>query len=259
MLFLLLPASLIATGLILSKKARAAGEDPDIKEPARGTPPEIEPSGDTVDVRDLAASAGAPTIWQDFFAMTAYGESKFHPDVGLGIQEGAPPWVEMNISTKDAMTSCAMYKANLKWLAPCWPKEVYCFGSLGLFQNLPVAALAAFKNDPYYRCAHPWSLSDPAASMIYAVWFARRLQGWSNWDGTVLGMRAGWANPSTMHKPTAEKYAKWAGHCQSVGLPPSFLDQNLPRWKPAPAGDLWTEMGVDDLWLHASAEGLAAA
>lgn len=254
MLALLIPASIAVTTMIVSKKSRAsAGQDSeDVVDADRGdqTDPNISnPGGRTVDVRALAASAGAPAIWQDFFALTAYGESKFHHDVGLGIAEGAPPWADMNIRKTDAERACKSYKKNLKWLEPCWEKERYCFGSGGLFQNLPAPALAAFKDDPVYRCADPWSIFDPNPSMIYAAWFARRLQGWSNWDGTVLGMRAGWANPSTMHKPTAAKREKWGRHCQSVGLAPSFLDEPLPRWRPKPARELWAAMGVTNDWL----------
>lgn len=202
-----------------------------------------------VDVRNLAAMIGAPEIWQDFFAMTAYGESRMTTNAGLGIRIAAPPWVRMNASENEAKAAVKSYRNNASWLAPCWPALQYGFGSGGIFAMLPAAAIAAFKTDPVYKCVHPWSIFDPVPAMIYAAWFARRLQGWSNWNGTVLSMRVGWGNPSAMHKPSAKGRAKFAAHAQAVNLPASFLDAQLPRWRPAPARELWRSLGADDGWL----------
>lgn len=253
MLALLIPAAIVGTVLV-SRKARAKSTDNDgvsDRDRPANTPDLPEPfASGRVDVRELALAAGAPSIWADFFAMTAYGESKLNTDVALGIRTGAPAWIQVNDSKSEAAAACKVYKKNIAWLKPCWPAAGYCFGSGGLFGMLPAAGIAAFKDDPAYRCVHPWSIFDPSAAIIYAEWFARRLQGWPNWTGTVLSMRAGWGNPSGMGKnPAAEKREKWAGHCQSVGLPPSFLDQQLPRWKPDPARETWAELGVDNGWL----------
>jgi hypothetical protein len=251
MLWLIPAGLLVGTFALVSRKARAAipNDSGDVTDIDRGDRPEVNdiPSG-TVDVRALARAAGAPGPWPDFFAMTAYGESKAHALVGLGVTEGAPPFVHMNKSTQEAKAAALVFKKN-PWLAPCWSPAVYSFGSGGLFAMLPAAALAAFKTDPAMQCVHPWSIFDPSASMIYAAWFARRLQGWSNWDGTVLSLRTGWGNPSAMGRTTAKGLAKFGAHCEAVGLPASFLDTKLPRWKPAPAGELWRTMGVDDGWL----------
>lgn len=207
-----------------------------------------------VDVRQLAAMAGAPEIWQHFFAFTAFGESRMTTNVGLGIKLAAPPWVKMNASEKEAAAAAKSYKNNAKWLAGCAPAVQYGFGSGGLFALLPAAAIAAFKTDPVYRCVHPWSIFDPGPAMVYAAWFARRLQGWSNWTGTVASMRIGWGNPSAMGKTLSAKgRAKFTEHASSVGLPASFLDEQLPRWKPKPARELWVSVGADDGWLPEAA------
>lgn len=247
----------IALGTVIASVRRAGASvsvnvDDGIVDVDRGhARPDVEPgpASSRIDVRALAASAGAPQIYQDFFAMTAYGESKAKTTVGLGIRTGAPPYVKINDSLNESRASVVAYDRNLSWLAPCWARELYTFGSGGLFAMMPASAIAAFKNSASYRCVHPWSIFDPTPTMIYAAWMARRLQGWSNWDGTVIGMRAGWASPSSMHNVSAEKRKKWGDHCQAVGLPPSFLDKQLPRWRPAPAAELWISMGADDGWL----------
>lgn len=247
----LVPAGLaLGTVALLSRRAsaRPTNNSGDVIDIDHRIPDRNDLEAGTVDVRALAAQAGAPSVWQDFFAMTAYGESRAHSLVGLGVVDGAPPFIHLNSSTAEAKAACAVYRKN-PWLEPCWPSSVYCFGSGGLFAMLPGAALAAFRDVPALKCAHPWSIFDSQASMIYAAWFARRLQGWSNWTGSVLSLRTGWGNPSAMDHPSAAGRKKFAGHCEAVGLPASFLDQQLPRWKPAPAADLWVTMGVDPGWL----------
>jgi len=256
MLGLLIPVIAGGAAIVLvSRRASARGgaDSDDITDGARDRDdveiPDPPISAGRVDVRDLALRAGAPAEWADFFSMCSYGESKQRALVGLGIMAGAPAYVELNHSTGEAKAAARTYKRNA-WLKPCWKSDVYSFGSGGLFGMLPAAGIAAFKNDATYRCVHPWSIFDAAPSMVYAAWFARRLQGWSNWTGTVISMRAGWGNPSRMGKPpAAKKRAKWGDHCQSVGLPPSFLDKKLPAWKPAPAREIWAELGAGDSWL----------
>lgn len=211
------------------------------------------PSG-RVDVRALARSVGAPDPWVDFFDFCFWGESRHRPDVGLGVQLGAPSWVDMNKSGAEAKASATTYDKN-PWLSPCWPRENYVFGSGGLGAMFPASALAAFRHSPKYRCAHPWSIFDPKAQMIYAAWFARRLQGWKNWTGTALSLRIGWGNPSAMAKPPKPaKLAKWFRHCGERKIDPTFLYRQLPRWTPAPAATLWQELGVDDGWLSSAQE-----
>lgn len=237
----------------LSRRAAAAVPPGTVHDPDAPTQrPEVaDPHPmQRADVRALALAAGAPSDWADFFMLTAYGESRFNPNVGLGIRYGAPTWCEMNISEADAKASCKTYAKNKSWLEPCWPAAAYCWGSGGLFQLFPASALAAFRDDAWHRCAHPWSITDPAASMVYAAWYARRLQGWSTWGSSVISTRQGWASPSSMGKPAPDaKREKWSKHCQAVGLPPSFLDRPLARWRPAPAVEIWNALGVDDGWM----------
>lgn len=257
MLPLVIAGVAVGSLLVASKVARAkTGTGMMIEDDRPDERPDFEPAanddGEHIDTRVLAQMVGAPAIWQDVFALIAYGESKGNDDVGLGQIEGAPVWARMNISANDAAAAARSYDRNESWLRPCWQPETYSFGSAGRFQMFPANGLAAFKGDAIYRCVHPWSLFSPGPSMIFAAWMARRLTQWPNYKGTVLSLRAGWASPTTMDKPTQAKREKWMGHCQSVGLPPSFIDKKLPSWKPAPARDLWDELGIGDGWLPES-------
>lgn len=251
----LIPPIVIAGGiLVVGRRARANGSadtgtgENDDRPDTEVDFPVIETG--RVDVRELALSIGAPSIWADFFDVTAYGESGGNPNVGLGIKAGAPSWAKMNISQPDANASARAYDRSKGWLQRCWTPEAYSFGSGGLFQMFAANALAAFKTDPIYSCNHPWSIFDPRPAMIYAAWMAYRLQQWKQWLGTVQSMRMAWANPSKMGEPpTAAKRAKWERHCDARGLPASFLDERLPRWKPKPARELWDRFELGASWL----------
>lgn len=252
MIWLIPPIMIAGTLIAVGRKKRVKNDSGDVIDIANTGSIDVDSLDNVgrVDVRALAESIGAPAPWVDFFDFTFWGESGHRADVGLGIQTGAPPWVDMNSSPAEAKASCKTYNSNLSWLQPCWPAVGYCFGSGGLGAMFPASALAAFRDDPVYRCAHPWSIFDPSAHIIYAAWFARRLQGWSNWTGTVLSMRIGWGNPSAMGKtPDPKKVAKWSKHCEARGINPDFLYTTLPAWTPAPARDLWLDLGIDNDWL----------
>lgn len=247
MLWIVPPLLLLGGVAVVARKKKRDAEEPSKSDAPDDLPEPL--AEDRVDVRQLALSIGAPLVWADFFLLTAYGESRLNPAVGLGSQTGAPPWVKMNISANDAKASVRAYERNKDWLTDCWPRVSYSFGSGGLFQMFPANAISVFRDD-VLRCNHAWSIFDPVPSMIYAAWSARRLQQWSGWRGTVVSMRAGWMNPSVMDKaPSAAKRAKWEKHCAAVGLPPSFLDTQLPRWKPAPALELWSRFNLGSSWL----------
>lgn len=250
--WLLLAPLLFGAAAIAIKGNKPTGDDGIGVEPKGDDHPPLEPEHVGLsDVRQKAIIVGAPPAWQDFFIMTAQGESGGNTAVGLGVKADAPPWAHMNSSQKEAKAALRAYDRNKKHYVGCWPRAAYGYGSGGWFGLLPANAIIAFKNDSELRCLHPWSVFDSSIAMVMAVWFARRLQGWSNWDGTVLSMRVGWGNPEAMGDATtlAQKRAKFEDDCRQVGLPVSFLDEKLPRWKPDPATELFNRIGGDRGWL----------
>lgn len=237
---------------VVFKSGKPKGDDGLGTEPKGDDHPPLEPEHVGLsDVRQLAIMIDAPKEWQDFFVLTAQGESGGKTDVGLGIKTDAPPWADMNSSQKEAKAAKRAYDRNKESYVGCWPAQAYGFGSGGWFGLLPANAIIAFKNDAELRCLHPWSVFDPRIAIVMAAWFSRRLQGWSNWDGTVLSMRVGWGSPDSMGDidKLNDKREKFAEDCRQAGLPTSFLDQKLPRWKPAPAVELFNLVGGDRGWL----------
>lgn len=256
MLALLLAAALATTlAVVAAKSSKPKGDDGKGVEPKGEDPsPSLEPQAQGLAaVRHTAASMGAPLEWQDFFVLVAAGESGFHSDVGLGSQLNAPLWVDMNTSAAEAKAALRAFDRNADEYDGCWPREAYGFGSGGWFGLLPANGIIAFKGSEL-RCLHPWTVFDPKISTIMAAWFARRLTGWSNWDGTVLSLRIGWGTPENMGDPAIRelKRDKFVQHCAKAGLPSSFLDVMLPDWKPAQAVQLFNELGGDRGWLPAS-------
>lgn len=219
----------------------------------RGNKPTPKPNqGGLSRVRQLAIAAGAPKAWQDFFLLVARGESGGNNLVGLGIAKDYPPYADRNHSDAEAKAAARAYKKSTELHGCPWPAGLYSFGSGGYFGLLPAYGLAAFEDDAELRCLHPWSVFDGPLSMVMAVKFARRLTGWSSWDGTVLSLRVGWGDPSSMDDSEllASKRAKFEEHCRDIGLPESFLDERLPHWKPASARELVNRVGAQPQgWL----------
>jgi hypothetical protein len=247
---LLLP--LLGIGAVVALKGRPEGDDAIGTEPKGDEAPPVVPDATGLSsVRQHAILVGAPKPWQDFFILVAQGESGGNNLVGLGVQTDAPPYVHMNYSTAEAAAAGRAYDRNAEHFTNCWPQGAYEFGSGGWFGLLPANALVAFKTDGELRCLHPWSVFDTKIAMIMAAWFARRLTGWSNWDGTVLSLRVGWGAPEKMgdQEYLEQKRSKFEEDCRQVGLPESFLDTKLARWKPKPASTLFAELGGDRQWL----------
>jgi hypothetical protein len=218
----------------------------------RGSKPKMTPDkGGLSNIRQLAIAAGAPPEWQDFFVLVARGESGGNNLVGLGHAKDFPPFAKRNNSDSEAKAAAAAFK-NHPELNGCWPAGLYGFGSGGWFGLLPAYGLAAFEDDAELKCLHPWSVFDGPLSIVMAVKFARRLSQWKTWDGTVLGLRVGWGDPSAMGSSSKveAKRAKFVEDCLEVGLPASFLDEKLPNWKPASPRELIADVGAQPQgWL----------
>lgn len=250
--WLLLAPLLFGAAVVVGKSSKPKGDDGAGTEPKGDEHPSVVPTVVGLsDVRQKAIIVGASKEWQDFFILVAQGESGGNTSVGLGVQTDAPPWAHMNYSTAEAKAAARAYDRNKKHYVGCWPKQAYGFGSGGWFGLLPANGIIAFKDDSELRCLHPWSVFDAPTAMVMAAWFARRLQGWSNWDGTVLSLRVGWGAPEKMGDVSylEQKRAKFEEDCRQVGLPESFLDHKLTRWKPDPATELFNKIGGDRGWL----------
>jgi hypothetical protein len=196
------------------------------------------------DLRKLCASAGLAEDWTNFFALVAYGESGGNNTVGLGDPSIYPPWTKTHLewvsAGKPALSHLQRNEANAAvvaynrareqgWLpATCWPRVGYVFGSGGWFGLLPANALAAYRETDLV-CQHPFTVFDGPGSLVMAIALARRLRQWKQWDGTVLSLRAGWGNPSAMNSADwlASRRPRFAKHCTALGLPESFLEQQL--------------------------------
>lgn len=249
MIGLVIGALAITGAIAIPRIARASGKGGVVDVGPDDAEPDLEP-GSAAEIRGLAEKIGAPPIWQDMFAMIAYGESRLHTNIARGVDLALPPDVAINISEPDAKAAARSFEKNASWLAPCWPAVAYSAWSGGWFQMFPASGLAAFKDDQDLRCTHPWALFDPPWSIIMAAWFARRLTQWKQWKGTVVSLRRGWGQPAKMGEIPDAKREKWGRHCQSVGLAPSFLDKALPAWKPDPPRALFQRLGVDPgKWL----------
>lgn len=259
--------------LLLAKRARAAmpsASDHDGDDASREREPDVAPANGekygtlaqrAEHVRQLAYQVGAPPAWADMFALIARGESGGNPNKMLGIKLGSPTWAQgggsSSVEKAEAKAARAVFESGRKHVTRCaWPIDDYCFGSAGLFAMLPMSGLKAFWGSEL-ECLHPWSVFDEKITMIMAGHFAWRLTQRSGYQGTVWSLRRGWGIPGGMANAPADKLAKWRGHCQDIGLPPSFLDTKLPPWKPIPATQMFLAIGADRLWLPESMQEAA--
>lgn len=271
-MFWLLPIGLgLGTVLVLRARASAKGlgaaNDHAGDDASRDRDvPEVEPVGGTMferaeKVRQLAYQVGAPPAWANMFALIARGESGGNALRMLGIKLGSPTWAEGGgssaVEKTEAEAARAVFDSGKKHVAHCaWPVYDYSFGSGGLYAMLPMSGLKAFWGTPL-ECLHPWTVFDEKIATIMAAHFARRLQTRAGYQGTVWSLRRGWGVPGGMASASEKKLAKWRGHCQDIGLPPSFLDTKLPPWKPIPARDMFHAIGADPGWLPASMQEAA--
>ena len=210
---------------------------------------------DAAGLDDLEAAmdaAGLPDDWKIFLAATAYGESKWNTDVGLGPNDhpGRPPWMRPSkasakLQNNEARAACKAYDKNAaKWFANSpWPPARYCFGSGGWFGFLPTYGLiSGFKATPELIAQiDPWDVADPLVSLVMALGYARGLMRWKQFaagGGTWLTLRVGWGRPANMStaQSNAKVRAKFASHLAEIGVAPSWMDQRVPQLVGMPKG-----------------------
>ena len=188
-------------------------------------------------------AAELPADWQAFLAATAYRESKFHNDVGLGPNDapGRPPWLKdskasAKAQANEARAACKAYNKNYeKWFKGSeYPEIQYCFGSGGWFGFLPAyGIISGFKATPeYIRTINPWDVTDPYISVVMAVGFARGLMNWKQFKAggsTWLALRIGWGKPGNMAKTNMSSKVRnnFGKQLAKVGVDPSFMDRKV--------------------------------
>lgn len=190
-------------------------------------------------LRELGERAGLTELQIAFFALVAYGESRFNNLVGLGRPElfpqGTQPNLNASTAAQDNESDAAFnaYDRNRALFEGCGhPPAAYGFGSGGWFGMLPANGLAQLKGTPLV-CLSPYAVFDPIAALVMAYGFARGLQGWSQFQmlPTVANLRAMWGWPAKGGDPAylASKREKFEAHAKAIGLGPGFLDSPIPR------------------------------
>jgi len=199
---------------------------------------------DSAGYNDLLAAmeaADLPDDWQVFLAATAYRESKWHNDVGLGPNDapGRPPWFRDSkagpkTQANEAKAACRAYEKNFdKWFRNSpYPAARYCFGSGGWFGLLPAyGVISGFKATPeLIPQIDPWDVSDPLVSLVMAIGLARGLMNWQQFEeggGTWLALRIGWGNPSAMDEAQSKLDIRksFGEQLGILDVPPSFMDR----------------------------------
>lgn len=239
-----LVAGAVVLGIVVAAGAAGGGSG------GSGEPPS---SAGLDELRAVMDAAGLPQDWQTFLAATAYGESKWNNDVGLGPNDdpGRPPWLRPSKASEklqdaEAKAACNAYRKNEdRFAGSPYPKARYCFGSGGFFGFLPVYGIVSgFKATPeLIPEIDPWDVTDPIVSVVMAVGFARGLMKWKRFregGGTWLALRVGWGNPSAMggartNDRVREKFGK---HLQQLGVDPSFMDRKVPALNVPKGGHL---------------------
>ncbi|MCX4244219.1 Ntn hydrolase family protein [Paraliomyxa miuraensis] len=169
-------------------------------------------------VRGLAAEAGLPAAWGDFFALVAWRESKGNPQA-------------VNDSVSEAAAAAKAFDRNRERYEGCGhPEDAYTFGSGGWFGMLPANGLAQLGEELY--CLPPSSVLEPRVALAMAVGFARGLM---RWDGfakvpTWLNLRTMWGRPAKGGDLAvlAKARVELAKDAAEVGLPASWLDGRPP-------------------------------
>ena len=179
-------------------------------------PPSQKGAADLYGVLD---EMGAPDDWKTFLAAVAHRESRFDN-------------LAENTSTTEAAAARRAFDRQRdrgRFSSSPWPDSAYTFGSGGWYGLLPANALEAFSGTDLENMDPREAIHDPITSTIMALAYARRLFGWAAFDGTWLGLRVGWANPSKMGDPdfVAEVRGRFRKDLEAIGASPSFMDREV--------------------------------
>jgi len=196
-------------------------------------------------LRYYLEEAGLHPYWIVFFEAMAANESNFKEWVGLGKPElypegtvpsqNHPEWRKEN----EHQAAIRAYERNIERYEDCgYAPERYTFGSGGWFALLPANGLRAFDGTDL-QCLDPYSVFDPAASVVMAIEMVRRLMRWSGWKKapTFANLRAGLKNPAEMGDPEAihqivHKTKGLLYRYNQIGANPALIDMTPPPLPP---------------------------
>jgi hypothetical protein len=243
----------IALGVVVA--ASAKGKDDGLGED-RPDPPVLPPDisqGETQAlIRQMAETLGLDSQWSAFLEAAAMGESGMNPLAGRGIEQGAPPWAQINDSDAEAYAAQRAYNRNRWRFEDCpWPEERYTFGSGGLWAQLPANHLPAFA-DTEAICMSPWAVFYPPRALVMLLGYLRRsmrresFQSVPTWGNLRVSMRA----PSKMGRESELERMrtgknKLGDRYEQLGYPRSLVDEPVT---PLPDLDSLTALSlIEDL------------
>lgn len=198
----------------------------------RGGEGSFAASGGYEELESVLQKADLSEDWKIFLLATAWGESKWNSDVGLGPNDavGRPPWLQPStmsgsLQRSEAQAAKIAYDRNKDRLGNAYPESMYTWGSGGYFGLLPANAVyAGFGKS---SGVNPWGVAEPDTSVVMAMGFAKRLMGWNAFrlgGSTWLTLRTGWGDPGSMADVDAksEMGRKFDRALDALGVPRSW-------------------------------------
>lgn len=204
-----LPAVALLGGLLLVSQSAGASTYPTGK-PSVGGRGALE---------ETLGLLGTPDGWRTFLTAVAYRESRF----SLAAE---------NTTSGEAAAAARAYRYSRergRLASSPWPASAYSWGSGGWYGMLPAYAMAAWHGTDLENLDPRAAVHDPIVASIMALEYARRIQGWATFDGTWLGLRVGWSNPSLMGNPefVAKVRARFASDLEALGIAPSWMNRRI--------------------------------
>ncbi len=205
---------LAVAGVVLFAGSAAANDD--------GYPaPGPVNQGNLASLRETVRQTGAPDDWITFLAAVGNRETG-----------GTFNNLAENTASGEASAARRAYDRQLargRFSGSPWPESAYTFGSGGWYGLIPANAMEGFAGTELENLDPRTAIHDPVTSTILAFEYARRIFGWAAFDGTWLGLRVGWANPSKMGDPdfVAEVAGRFRKDLEAVGASPSFMHERV--------------------------------
>ncbi len=194
------------------------------------TPPRIGSDQGVTDLVNLINASRVDAAWEIFFLSKAWGESKWKPHV-------------RNDRSAEIAAAQRAYVRNAEWYTNCpWPKHRYTHpGSGGYLGVIAPNGLAAFWGTNL-QCMDPHMIMDGPANYVMALYYAKRLQRWSNFRRvpTWQNLWVGWRRPGSMGEPgaLARIESHFAKGLAKIAEPHSFMKLPVTSLPKLPAANI---------------------